>query len=712
MIAYENTILQFKKDVRAKRLVNFMCAEYEGAAGRPVSADFRYGWKYSLSILYDGLMRLGSAVNPDAGIRIDLKTGTLVTHLKVTVASAADGGYRYTILGLYAGGSVKLTNAEDIVCFREGNMHWTTIHPSKLMGSYARHVFQGVPREEAHCVTYESASFLFDCFYSCDTDILSDDRGPLTAESPVFYANDREEAFAYLEPVLRSGGGREALRKLAEIEKLSAQLPPQEKNEDQLYLISSITNNVLRKRKAWYIIEGQTGTGKGEIIRAVMEKLERAGKTVLTLDEGEKVSGRPDLLVINQAAGGTYAQLASARVSVFLCDGLRAHNFETIETDAALTALARENGAQLFISHLKESVSFADGGRGMRWLVSCLQLVRIRREDYDPDQYEICLADSEEETADARSRDLARVVLPANVTYDRGSGRIHMKKTQRKGIYRELAAGRKGALIFCADTGLRRYLEEEVNALRQRHAWVRDFVSDLAGGLVLTEQQLDTLAQDSMALYEQQNAEYRKKVQQTLGSKAWAKTDEKSKMWIISALMAYDGLKRYDRLLDFSGVCVQIGKACEYELKRRIYTDFVAYQKKVHGEDEYLDRLPVECLDKQGTRKTGTRMLLDEDKVSLGKMRYIMGLDDEGRIVNQPAWNEFAAYAKDVLLAGNEEPLRVFRNQLTVINKIRDEYRNRSAHSQAISIVDAGECIEYVVTVHRKLGELLDQYRY
>ena len=348
----------------------------------------------------------------------------------------------------------------------------------------------------------------------------------------------------------------------------------------------------------------------------------------------------------------------------------------------------------------------------MRWLVSCLQLARLRREDYDPDQYEICLADSEEETADARSRDLARVVLPANVTYDRGSGRIHMKKTQRKGIYRELAAGRKGALIFCADPGLRRYLEEEVTALRQRHAWVRDFVSDLAGGLVLTEQQMDTLAQDSMALYEQQNAEYRKKVQQALGSKAWAKTDEKSKMWIISALMAYDGLKRYDRLLDFSGVCVQIGKACEYELKRRIYTDFVAYQKKIHGEDEYLDRLPVECLDKQGTRKTGTRMLLDEDKVSLGKMRYIMGLDDEGRIVNQPAWNEFAAYAKDALLAGNEEPLRVFRNQLTVINKIRDEYRNRSAHSQAISIVDAGECIEYVVTVHRKLGELLDQYRY
>lgn len=712
MIAYENTILQFKKDVRAKRLANFMCAEYEAAAGHPVSGEFRYGWKYALSILYDGLERLGAAVNPDAGIRIDLKDGTPVTHLKIMFASASDGGYRYTVFGLFAGSSVKLTKADDIVCFREGTMQWTTVHPSKLTGSYARHVFRGIPREEAHCVSYESASFLFDCFYSCDTDILSDYRDPLTAESPVFYANDREEAFGYLERVLRNGRGRDALRKLSEIEKLSAQMPPQGRNEDQIYLISSITNNVLRKRKAWYIIEGQTGTGKGEIIRAVIEKLEKEGKNVQILKESGTVSGCPDLLVINQAAGGRYEQLPSAGVSVFLCDGLREQSFENIETDAALTVLARENGAQLFISHLKESVFFADSGRGMRWLANRLQLARIRREDYDPDLYEICLVDSQEELDAGRDRDLAQVILPANIIYDRESGRIHMKKTQRKGIYRVLSTGRKGALIFCADPGLRSYLADEITALRRRNAWAKDFVSGLAGGRILTEQQMDTLAQDSMALYVQRNAEYRQKVRQALGREAWEKIDEISKTWIISALMAYDGLKRYDRLLDFSGVCVQIGKACEYELKRRIFTDYVDYEKKTHGEEKYLERLPAECMDRQGSRKARTRKLLDEDKISLGKMRYIMGLDDEGRVVDKPAWDEFEIFAKDVLLAEPEEPLRVFRNQLTVINKIRDEYRNRSAHSQAISIVDAGECIEYVLTVHRKLGEILDQYRY
>ena len=48
---------------------------------------------------------------------------------------------------------------------------------------------------------------------------------------------------------------------------------------------------------------------------------------------------------------------------------------------------------------------------------------------------------------------------------------------------------------------------------------------------------------------------------------------------------------------------------------------------------------------------------------------------------------------------------------MPVIAKIRDDYRNRSAHSHTISIVEARECLEYVVTVQRKLGELLDEYR-
>ena len=712
MIAYENTIQQFKKDARAKRLVNFLCAEYETAAGKPVPGELRYALKYAVSIIYTGLSILRSGVNPKAGIRIELEEGAHATHMKLIFASFADSSFRYTILGLYAGSSVKLTNAEDIVNFREGSVNWTMIHPSMLMSSYVRRLFRGIPEEEAHTVNYESASWLFDCFYSPDSDIITDYNDQLTDEFPVFYANDEDEVSHFLEPVLRSGGGIEALRKLGTIEKMSASRPPEGKNDDQIYLISSITNNVRRMRKAWYIIEGETGTGKGEIIRDVVDILRAEGKTVEMLKGGEEPDGKPDLLVISQETGGTYEQLDSAGVSVYLCDGLREPDLENFETDAVLTSLAEECGAQLYISHLKQSVSFADGGRGMRWLVNRLQLAEIRREDYDPDLYEIRLVNSKEEFASEGGEDMANVVLPPNVTYNSETGIISIKKPQKKGIYNALSSGRKGILLLVSDPELKKYLEGEITALKQRQKWVRNFVSELAEGKKPSAKQMEELAKDSMAVNEKRNAEYMKKARASLGRVAWAKMDEQSRMWITTALMAYDDMKEYDRMVDFSGVCVQIGKACENELKKRIFSAFVEYERESYGEGYFLDKLAPECFAKASGKRAGGKKLLKADKISMGQLSYIMGLDDNGRVTNQAVWREFEAFAKKKLLVNAANPLKTVRAQLPVIGKIRDEYRNRSAHSHAITIVDARECIEYVVTVQKKLGVLLDEYRF
>lgn len=714
MIAYENTVKQFLRDMRAKRLVKFLCAEYESATGSRVSGELRYGWKYALGIIFFGLMGAGKGVNPDSGIRIDLEESTRATHMKLIFASSSEGTCRYSILGLYAGSSVKFTAADDIVSFREGNTRWTTIHPSMLMSNYSRRLFGGIPETEAQGVNYESAAFLFDCFFSCDTDILSDYNDQLTDAFPIFYANDMEELQRYLDPVLGCGGGADALRKLDAIEKLSASQAPGARNEDQIYLVSSIINNVRRRRKAWYVIEGQTGTGKGTIIRDAAEKLTGEGKTVRFLKGGETAEDSPDLVVIDQENGGTLEQLEYDGVSVFLCDDLREADFESFETDARLTALAEEGGAQLYISHLKQNISFADGGRGMRWLVNRLQLADIQREDYDPELYDIELADSEEELAAGSGRGLAAVLLPPNIVYEKDSGRIRMKKTQKKGIYNALSTGRKGALIFCNDKELRNYLEDEISALRIRQKWVRGFVTHMAEGKAAGSGEMDALADQSTAAAEKQNAAYREKIRASLGENAWKKMDEKSKMWIASALMAYDSLKAYDRMVDFSGVCVQIGKASEYELKRRIYTGFIEYQRKVYGEEHFHEKLPSECFVKTDTRKPAPakRKLLNEDQITLGKLRYIIGIDDTGKVVNQPIWKEFSAFAKNALFVNADNPLRSMQAQLPVINKIKDEYRNRSAHSQAISIVDARECIEYVVTDSRKLGKLLDEYRF
>ena len=218
MIVYENTLKQFFRHCRTKKLVNFICSEYEAVSGKPATGEMRYSWKYTCLIVCTALS--GAPVSPDddTGIRIDIEESAQTNHLKLTFASSGNGEYRFALLGLYAGNSVKLTNAVDIVTFREGSASWTSVHPSMIMSHDVRRLTRGIPENEVRCVSIEGASFLPDCFYSPDTDILTDYDGQITAGFPVFYANDAEDLNVFLEPVIRTGGGADALRKLRSIE--------------------------------------------------------------------------------------------------------------------------------------------------------------------------------------------------------------------------------------------------------------------------------------------------------------------------------------------------------------------------------------------------------------------------------------------------------------------------------------------------------------
>ena len=146
-------------------------------------------------------------------------------------------------------------------------------------------------------------------------------------------------------------------------------------------------------------------------------------------------------------------------------------------------------------------------------------------------------------------------------------------------------------------------------------------------------------------------------------------------------------------------------------LKRRIFSDFVAYETECYGDEEGLKRLPAECFEMNNRKQPGQKKLLKEQQITLGKLRYITGLDDSGRVADQKAWNEFQRYAEERLLVNPSNSYREMKAQMPVIAKIRDDYRNRSAHSHSISITEARECLEYVITIQRKLGVLLDQYR-
>ena len=700
MIVYENTLKQFFRHCRTKKLVNFICSEYESVSGKPATGEMRYSWKYTCLIVCTALSGASVPPDDDTGIRIDIEESAQTNHLKLTFASSGNGEYRFALLGLYAGNSVKLTNAVDIVTFREGSASWTSVHPSKIMSHDVRRLTRGIPENEVRCVSIEGASFLPDCFYSPDTDILTDYDGQITAGFPVFYANDAEDLNVFLEPVMRTGGGADALRKLRSIESNALSQNSEERNEDQLYLVSSILTNVRRNRRAWYIIEGHTGTGQEEIALDIVDKLKEEGRSVSILKENEIPDDSQDLVIISQKDGGSLEQLEFGKVAIFLCDEVRDPSLDLLKSEADLAAAANKAGAQLYITHLKQNTAFVDGGKGMRWLANCLQLATIMREDYNPDSYDIRLIRSKEDWLPYANRGIACIVLPDNVTYDPETGNISYRKNQKKGVYNALAAGRNGAWIVCENPALRKYLEKELFAVRQRQLQIRGIIKEMGSSLKDNRDELMKKA----------DSKYVNKLKSSVGKKTFLKLSSQSITWLVSALMAYDSMKDYDRMVDFSGVCVQIGKACEYELKKRIFTGYMAYEKKKYDEPQYLKKIPSACFSTNDT--TEESQLLTEDQVTLGKLKYIMGLDDNGRIASQKIWHEFREYAEAELLVNPASSYNVIKSQMPVIARIRDEYRNPSAHAQEVTVVDAQECIQYVITVQKKLAELLEQYKY
>ena len=770
MIVYENTLKQFFRHCRTKKLVNFICSEYESVSGKPATGEMRYSWKYTCLIVCTALSGAPVPPNDDTGIRIDIEESARTNHLKLTFASSGNGEYRFALLGLYAGNSVKLTNAVDIVTFREGSASWTSVHPSMIMSHDVRRLTRGIPENEVRCVSIEGASFLPDCFYSPDTDILTDYDSQITAGFPVFYANDAEDLNVFLEPVMRTGGA-DALRKLRSIESNALSQDSEERNEDQLYLVSSILTNVRRNRRAWYIIEGHTGTGQEEIALDIVDKLKEEGRSVSILKENEIPDDNQDLVIISQKDGGSLEQLEFGKVAIFLCDEVRDPSLDLLKSEANLAAAANKAGAQLYITHLKQNTAFVDGGKGMRWLANCLQLATIMREDYNPDSYDIRLIRSKDDWLPCANKGIACIVLPDNVTYDPETGNISYRKNQKKGVYNALAAGRNGAWIVCEDPALRKYLEKELFAVRQRQLQIRGIIKEMSSGqagsgnydvqvgsagnnetllgsagnteaLVRGADNTEALVRGADnngakvdgsgsnasrtgisgrtrhnaqknsrdELIRKADSKYLKKLTSCIGKKTFLKLSSQAVTWLVSALMAYDTMKDYDRMVDFSGVCVQIGKACEYELKKRIFTGYMAYEKKKYGEPQYLKKIPSACFSTNDT--TEESQLLTEDQVTLGKLKYIMGLDDNGRIASQKIWHEFREYAEAELLVNPASSYNIIKSQMPVIARIRDEYRNPSAHAQEVTVVDAQECIQYVITVQKKLSELLEQYKY
>ena len=45
---------------------------------------------------------------------------------------------------------------------------------------------------------------------------------------------------------------------------------------------------------------------------------------------------------------------------------------------------------------------------------------------------------------------------------------------------------------------------------------------------------------------------------------------------------------------------------------------------------------------------------------------------------------------------------------MKIIQKIKDDYRNKAAHKESMDVVVAKDCLDYIIEVQRKLNQIAD----
>ena len=124
---------------------------------------------------------------------------------------------------------------------------------------------------------------------------------------------------------------------------------------------------------------------------------------------------------------------------------------------------------------------------------------------------------------------------------------------------------------------------------------------------------------------------------------------------------------------------------------------------------QYLNAIPINRWPRSLLNEKTNNVLSPED-FTLGSIRYVIGMNENGDVVNQYVHNMVTGYAKRVLYEKTltEETIEDNLKRCVIYTeKIRKDYRNPAAHRQRIGKITAKECLDYIVDTQRILKEIL-----
>ena len=201
----------------------------------------------------------------------------------------------------------------------------------------------------------------------------------------------------------------------------------------------------------------------------------------------------------------------------------------------------------------------------------------------------------------------------------------------------------------------------------------------------------------------------------SLGDNCWAKLDEKSREYLISAKVFFSKLLEIEGINDYSGVCLSITKALEVELYKRFYANYMKYLDEKYNND--YTKYPTALLykRKKSSKSEVEWKPLRPESFTMGTIAFVLCIkndyyDSQQRIENNKA--RLLEYSKECLLSRYSESdiEQLLTNYANAIEKIRVEYRNRCSHRESIKQLQAKECMNYVIDVEKLLKQMIDSF--
>ncbi|MDO4939244.1 MAG: hypothetical protein Q4E54_04705 [Lachnospiraceae bacterium] len=677
MILYENTVKNFINAANNRSLVKYMIDEYETATGSQITPFLKLKWKYMMNIAAQ-LISSTHGMNSECGIRIDLLSASGFQEVHLILASKDGNKNKVLFVDMIPWEDVRLSEEADMVYFDEGigAGEKKTIHPSFKMAASINFKSSGV---ESESMDVKTVAFLYDCEYTHERDIITRYRRELTDKYPVCYIDQINKLAEYVKEILTHGGGTEVLRRLKLIGTRT------ENNNNLMYpaqkmIFSTVKNHLEKDELAWFVIQNPSGTGGSTLLDEIASEAEKQNKDILLIDKDEEAD--PE-------------DFPKDKIVVWMYDGL-----DDEEQVRSVCRIAEENNIFVYKLKLDETVGLPDGGKGLNWIERYLDIGNGEKLEWNPQEYPIVIVDSPEDMPDRDG--YANVIIRDNIYLDRATGEICGSKAARKAVYREISKGRNGVYLYIQDQALKEYLKKGIQDAKNKYNWLKEYIDVYS----MDGEQLETAQKEKLS-NESINKKYTDMAIGYMGRSAWDKLELQSKNWILSGLLAYHDMKKYDQLLDFSGVCISICKAVELETGNRFFSRYKQYLTDRYG-DEAPDRAPYALVDDKGREK----VFLDDSTFSLGKIPYLTGAGKDGKDFNRYAWNEFEAYCRDELLIKPEISRDTIDEHIGYTEKIRLDFRNQAAHRISMDVIQAKECIDYVVGIMHRLGIMLDAYRF